>query len=197
MLARKTFWTLTLAVAVVGIAGGAVVGDSLIHREVAQSDAAWAQVFRTPDQLTRGVDAVVFAHAVTVEAGRVAYSDNGEDALPYQVYEFEVIRPVKGLKGADRIFVERAGGESAEGAVYLDADGGEFEIGQAYMLFLNQQPDGPYFYQVNHQGRYRVANGRLHASVHDDVVTEALNGRTIEEGLRIVKGTQPTGQIRK
>jgi hypothetical protein len=188
MPSRKTFWILTPAVAVLGLASGAVIADRVIHEPHVKTQAAWVEIYRSPSQMSRRVDVVVVAKAVGVEPGRVAYSDNGEDALPYQVFEFEPVNSVKGLRGDRNLFVERAGGDSPDGSnVYLDADGGPFEIGQTYLLFLKRQPDGPYFYQVNNQGRYRVANDRLQAVEKGDAVTDTLDGRTLREGLGMVR----------
>ena len=191
MLSRKTFWTMTLAVVVLGVAGGALIGDSLIHRTVVTSEAAWVEVYRTPAEMAARADAIVLAKAVSVSPSRVAFSENGEDSLPFELVEFEVTRPVKGLAGASRVFVERAGGDS----VYIDADGGPFEVGQDYLLFLKRQGEGDIFYQANNQARFRLANGRLQSLEKDDAVVDALQGRTLTEGLRIVGLRQgPAGQ---
>lgn len=188
MISRKLVWTTTLVVAVAGLAGGALIADGLLHREVVTIDAAWKQVFTRPADLVRGADAIVFAKAVAVAPGRVAYSDNGEDALPFQVVEFEVVRGLKGAEGMDRVYVERAGGVDPEGrSVFLDMDGGPFELGQTYMLFLKTQEEGPYFYQVNDQGRYRVAQDRLIAAAPDDPVATRFHNRTVEEGAALVR----------
>jgi hypothetical protein len=90
--------------------------------------------------------------------------------------------------GEGIVYVERAGGVDHEGnQVYLDADGGDFEVGNSYLLFLKQQEDGPYFYQVNDQGRYHVEGGRLKGVDKDDEVSMMLHDRPVEEGLRMVK----------
>jgi len=183
MLSRKTFWTVTLAVAVLGIAGGALIGDSLLHRPIADTEAFWAEIYNTPVEMAGRADAVVVGKAVGVEHSRFGYSDNGEDALPFEVAEFEIIRNVKGLSGETRVFVERAGGEG----VYIDADGGPFEIGQSYLLFLKRQEEGPSYYQANSQARFRIANGRLQSLEKGDVVVDALHGRTLSEGLSLVR----------
>jgi hypothetical protein len=188
MLSRKTFYTVTLAVAVVGVAGGLVLGDHLIHRTVTSTEAAWAEIYKAPTEMARRVDAVVLAKAVSVAPGRVAYSDNGEDALPFEVFEFEVVKPVKGLQGVSSVFVERAGGIAPDGSsVVFDMDGGAFELGQTYLLFLKRQPDTGLFYQVNSQGRFRVANDRLWSTETDDPVAKAFHGRTLGQGIAMVR----------
>ncbi|HET9866057.1 MAG TPA: hypothetical protein VFQ06_02100, partial [Nitrospira sp.] len=85
-------------------------------------------------------------------------------------------------------YVERAGGVDPEGnPVHLNADGGDFELGNSYLLFLKRQEDGPYYYQVNDQGRYQVEGGRLKGVDKDDEVSAKFHDRTLEEGIRIVK----------
>lgn len=181
---RKQVWIGTVAVLVAGAAVGFFVGQGAAHRSHRLSAAAWERVFDSPRALVRGVDAVVLATVVDVRPGRVAYSDNGEDALPFQVVEVEVQRAIKGAGAGDTLLIERAGGIDPEGHdVFLDADGGDFEVGREYVLFLSRQPEGDLFYQVNHQARYEVKAGRLAGVDPDDPVVTRFHGRTLEEGL--------------
>lgn len=189
MLSRKVFWPVTFALALVGATSGALLGNHLTSLPVQESHAAWKQVFDSPSQLTRGVDAVVLARAVSVAPGRIAYSANGEDALPFQVYDFEVVRGIKGVKAGQRIQVERAGGVAPNGRpVLLDVDGGAYELGATYLLFINRQPESGFFYQVNHQGRYLVVQNRLYAAAPDNHVAGFFEGRPVNEGLGLVRG---------
>ena len=108
--------------------------------------------------------------------------------MPFEVVSFRVVDNIKGKKGDGVIYVERAGGLDNEGnQVYIDADGGDFEIGNSYLLFLKRQEDGPYYYQVNDQGRYQVEGGRLKGVNKGDEVSMSFQDRTVEEGLRMVK----------
>lgn len=182
MISRKAFWSIALAVAVVGAASGILMGNSLTPAPSAH--AAWKDVFEAAPQLSRSVDSIVVAKAIGVEAGRVAYSDNGEDSLPYQVYEFEVVNGVKGAQKGERVFVERAGGPG----LVLDVDGGPYELGASYMLFLNKQEDGPYFYQVNHQGRYLISEKTLYGVDPNDQVVSFFEGRPVSEGIGLIRG---------
>ena len=187
MISRKAFWSVTIAMVVLGVASGALVGNNLFA-PATPAHAAWKDVFEAPSELAQGVDAIVMAQAVGVEPGRVARSANGEDVLPYQVYEFEVLRGAKGAFRGERVFVERAGGLTSKGeAIVIDVDGGDFELGKPYVLFLKQQEDGPYFYQVNHQGRYHVANGRLLSIAQDDAVASFFDGRPVSEALGLAR----------
>jgi hypothetical protein len=190
MISRKTFWSVALAIAVVGAASGMLVANSFTSAP--PSHAAWKDVFEAAPQLARSVDSIVVAKAVGVEPGRVAYSDNGKDSLPYQVYEFEVINGVKGAQKGERVFVERAGGPG----LVLDVDGGPFELGASYMLFLNKQDDGPYHYQVNYQGRYLISERTLYGVDPNDPVISFFEGRPVSEGVSLVRGYLRERQVK-
>ena len=188
MLSRKVFWSLTLVVALVGVTSGALLGNHLTEGPQYRSSAVWKQVFDSAPLLAQGVDAVVLAKAVSVAPGRVALSADGQDGLPFQVYDFEVVRGVKGLETGERIQIERAGGVAPDGhQVVLDIDGGAYEMGGTYLLFLNRQEDGQFFYQVNSQGRYLVDNGKLWSVDPGDKVGAFFEGRPVKEGLAMVR----------
>lgn len=188
---RKTFWTYAVLVALCGLSISAVVGWNRHQEGPGQiTTAAWKEKYQTAEELVKRVDTIVLAEVVSTMPGRVAYSSNGEDALPFEVVEFRVIEGLKGAKEGQQVLVERAGGTDNEGrAVHVDIDGGEFEKGGTYLLFLKQQEDGPYFYQVNDQGRYQVSGGRLKgvALDDDDPVTAVFQNRPVTEGLQLVK----------
>ncbi|MGI9067979.1 MAG: hypothetical protein ACR2HX_16455 [Pyrinomonadaceae bacterium] len=191
---RKNFVILTVFVALCGLSASAMFGLKRHQDEKAQepsrskSAAVWKEVYKTPDDLVKSVDTIVLAQAIDRQPGRIATSANGEDVLPFEVVTFRVVNNLKGKKGDGIIYVERAGGVDYEGnQVYLDADGGDFEIGNSYLLFLKRQEDGPYYYQVNDQGRYQVEGGRLKGVDKDDDVSVIFHDRRVEEGLQIVK----------
>ena len=175
MISRKLFWSLTLVLAVFGLTAGSLVGDVPAVR---RSEAVWKEVFGTPSEMVRNVDSIVLARMIEARAGRVAGSAGGE--LQFEVVELEVVRGLKGAAAGDRVLVERA---------RLDFDGGVFEPGATYLLFLRQQEDGPYFYQVNHQGRFLVVEDRLWASAPEDAVAGFFEGRPVSHGLGFVRQT--------
>lgn len=186
---RKTFWMYTVLVALCGLSISAIAGWGR-HQQPSRelSSAAWKERYQTAEELVKRVDTIVLAEAVSTMPGRVAYSSNGEDALPFEVVEFRVIDGLKGAKEGQQVMVERAGGTDNEGrAVHVDIDGGEFEKGGTYLLFLKQQEEGPYYYQVNDQGRYEVSGGRLKAVDPDDPVTAVFQHRPVAEALELVK----------
>jgi hypothetical protein len=194
---RKLYWSLTLVLAVLGFSFGTLAGNNLdAHSDVdvqLSTRAVWKEVYQTPAQMAARADAVVLARVAGVQPGRVAFSASGEDALPFQVVELDVVRAFKGARTGDRISLERAGGTAPDGrAVHLDFDGGDFEAGATYLLFLKRQEAGPFYYQVNHQGRYLEAEGRLWAVDPDDPVAKSFEGRPVAQGLRLVERVTPS-----
>lgn len=188
MLSRKVFWSVTLVLALVGVTSGALLGNHVTSGPVPASHAAWKQIFESAPRMAQSVDAVVLAKAVSVTPGRVAMSANGKDGLPFQVYQFEVVRGVKGAHAGETLQIERAGGVAPDGRqVVLDMDGGAFEVGGTYLLFLDRQEDGPYFYQVNAQGRYLVDDNRLWSVDPSDRVAAFFEGRPVQEGLGLLR----------
>ncbi|MFN2453158.1 MAG: hypothetical protein ABR577_02955 [Pyrinomonadaceae bacterium] len=188
MLTRNKFLTLTLVVALCGLSASALLGWTRHNSERRFSSAAWKEKYKSADELVNRVDAIVLAKAVGAQPGRIAYSENGEDALPFEVVRFEVVNGLKGARAGEQVSVERAGGTDSSGqAVNVDIDGGDFEIGNTYLLFLKHQEDGPYYYQVNDQGRYQVAGRRLLAVDPGEEVSAIFHGKLVQEGLEIVK----------
>ena len=191
---RRNVLVLTILVAFCGLSVSAMFGVKQHQDEKAQmpsqgkSTAFWKEIYKNPDELVKSVDLIVLGQAIDKQPGRVAYSANGEDALPFEVVAFQVLNSIKGKNGDGVVYVERAGGVDPEGnPVHLNADGGDFELGNSYLLFLKRQEDGPYYYQVNDQGRYQVEGGRLKGVDADDEVSSKFHDRTLEEGIRMVK----------
>lgn len=183
MKSRKSFWFTTVAVVALGLVAGATVADRVIHRPVQYAEASWANLYKSPAGLARSVDAIVLAQAVDVAPGRVAFSDKGEGPLPFQTIQFDVLHGLKGAAAGDQITVERAGGAG----VTITADGGEFTPGKVYLLFLNRQENGPYFYQVSYQGRFQLERDHFLAVAPDDPVATRFHGAKLEEGLARVQ----------
>jgi hypothetical protein len=189
MISRKKFLLGTVAVVALGLMAGVVIGDRIVHKTKHYAEAAWVDVFDTPRALARGVDTIVLAQALETRPGRTALSANGEDIMPFQVTEFEVVHALRGASDYDHLVVERAGGVTPDGrTVVVDADGGEFETGRIYLLFLNQQEQGDYYFQVNHQGRFVAEGDHLLAASPEDNVAAALHGETVEQAVARVEG---------
>ena len=196
MISRKTFWTVAVALALAGLVAGAWIGLAVkAVDDEPHLAAVWAETFETPRQMRQAVDVVVVARPVAVHAGRVAVSENGEDELPFELVELEALRPVKGVAArGETLFLERARFErDGTSTAVLGGDGGPFEIGERYLLFLKRQPDSGYYYQVNPQGRFHLSRGRLETAVPEDPVAAALAGKTLAEALTLLnaKGDPP------
>lgn len=190
MPSKKTFWITTLAFVTLGLLAGVTVADLMIHQSVESAEAMWKQNFDTPRALARSVDAVVLAQALDSRPGRVATSDKGEGPLPFQLVDFEVVHGLRGADVGERITVERAGGVDPTGSrVAISADGGEFAHGEVYLLFLKKQDGTPFYYQVNHQGRYHLNGDHFLAAFPDDRVATQLHGVTLEQGLARVEAS--------
>ena len=201
----KQFLLGTILAAVVGLSVSAMIswqnhetieqaglsGEQSCETENKPNSAAvWKEVYSSPDQMIAGVDAVVLAEAFNITPSRVARSENSDDELPFELVAFRVTNPIKGAVSEELVYVERAGGFDSDGqAVNLDIDGGNFEIGKSYLLFLKRQEEGPYFYQVNDQGRYDVVGNKLKAvgTGETDKVKDQFKNKTVDEAVRMVK----------
>jgi hypothetical protein len=181
MQSRKLFWAVSLVLAAAGFAGGSLASH---QTSTEAGKVVWKEVYASPAEMAKRVDAVVLARVTGTRPGRVVWSENGEDALPFQVVELSVVEGLRGAAKAERILLERVGGMAPDGrAIALSYDGGAFEFGATYLLFLKKQGNGPYFYQVNLQGRYLVTGGRLWASDPSDPVAKAFEGIPVARGL--------------
>ncbi|MCA1616375.1 MAG: hypothetical protein LC800_20205 [Acidobacteria bacterium] len=189
-MTRKTFLTYTVIVALCGLSVSAAVGWRR-HGQPAnevRTAASWKQHFKDAKELVKGSDAVVLARADSVAPGRVAYSSDGQDSLAFEVVNFTVVDGLKGAKDGANVSVERVSGTQAGAVAYFNFDGGNFEVGGTYLLFLKQQEDGgPYYYQINDQGRFHTEGGHLVAASPDDEVAAQFHGRPVAEGVELVK----------
>jgi hypothetical protein len=188
-MTRKTFWSYTLIVALCGLSSAAVLGWRH-HQQPAgggRTAASWKEHFRGIGEMVKASDAVVLARADSVAPGRVAYSSDGEDSLAFEVVNFTVVRGMKGARTGETVSVERVSGTQGGDVAYFNFDGGSFEPGGTYLLFLKQQEDGgPYYYQINDQGRFHEEGGRLVAASPDDPVAAQFRGRPVSEGVELV-----------
>jgi len=167
---------------------------------VTKGAAAWKQVYSTADGLIDGVDTIVMAEAVSILPSRIAVSDGSRDELPFELVAFRVSSPFKDASKDGLIYVERVGGLDSKGRpINIDYDGGSFAIGKSYLLFLKRQEDGPFYYQVNDQGRYDVIDNELIpvGETEGDEVKEFFKSRTSNEALEKVMDKLKSGKGRK
>ena len=189
-MTRKTFLTYTVIVALCGLSLSAAFGWQRHGRPAEASFAAsWKQHFKDAKELVKGSDAVVVARADSVAPGRVAYSSDGQDSLAFEVVSFTVVDGLKGERDGSAVSLERVSSTTPDGNVaYFDFDGGNFEVGGTYLLFLKKQEDGgPYYYQINDQGRFRDEGGQLRAVEPGDPVAALFHGRSLKEGKALVR----------
>jgi hypothetical protein len=71
--------------------------------------------------------------------------------------EFSVVQGLKGMATGERFLLDRVGGVDAQSdSVQVDMNGGAFQSGDTYLLFLKRQEEGPYYFQVNDQVRFYI-----------------------------------------
>ena len=189
-MTRKTFWTYTLIIALCGLSVSAALGWRRHQqpRNEPVTSAHWKEHFQGIGEMVKSADAVVLARADSVAPGRVAYSSNGEDSLAFEVVNFTVTRGMKGERTGSTVSVERVSSTQGDTVAYFNFDGGNFEVGGTYLLVLKKQEDGgPFYYQINDQGRFHEEGGRLVAASPDDPVAAQFHGRPVGEGLDLVR----------
>jgi hypothetical protein len=180
---RHLHIVLVAALGVAAFSLSAIVGWYSHQVERPRTAAAWKNKFDSLPAQVRGVDVIALAEAVSTMPSRVAHSEDGSDTLPFEVTDFRVVRALKGTSDGASLLVERAGGSDGAETVFIDADGGDFEGGRRYLLFLNRQEDGPCFYQINDEERFEIAAGRLRAVAADGPIAAVLHGRGVDEAL--------------
>jgi len=188
-MTRKTFWTYTLIVALCGLSVSAALGWTRHRRPAGEplTRAHWKEHYNGIGEMVKSSDAVVLARAESVAPGRVAFSSNGEDSLAFEVVNFTVVRGMKGERTGETVSVERVSSTQENTVAYFNFDGGDYEMGGTYLLFLKKQEDGgPYYYQVNDQGRFHDEGGRLVAASPGDPVAAQIHGRPVGEGVDLI-----------
>lgn len=164
----------------------------LSHKTPSVVRAHWAKTFTGLDEMAQGVDLVVVGTVRGAVAGRVALSDGGEDGVPYSNVTLVVNRVLKGTAQDRFIVLEQTGGVTPDGSVLSIDDGGPYEPGERYVLFLNKQAHSALYYLVNPQGRFQVKGGRMFAAAPGDRVAAALHRRAEQDGIELILSA--TGQ---
>lgn len=174
------------AVAVIALAVASSLGSLQLFHQTHDVDArrfhtAWKDTYAAPGPMVRDVDAIVLARHVGTSPGRVAFSDNPEDAVPFELNHFVVEQGMKGVKSGATITIERVGGTVNGASVILDADGGPYAAGEQYVLFLKKQPESSFYYVVNDQARFGVDREQRLVPASDGAVADALRGATVRD----------------
>lgn len=149
--------------------------------------AHWAAHYKSLKKMVRRMDLVVSGTVLDTRPGRVAYSDGEDDSVVYTNVLFRVERELKGKASEAVITVEQTGGELPDGSVMSIDDGGPYEPGEQYLLFLKKQPDSDRYYLVNPQGRFHVKRGRLHSVKPDDPVARRLHRRSQDDSEQMLR----------
>ena len=186
---KRTFFL--AATAVIALAVASSLGSLQLFHQTHDADAkrfhtAWKDTYAAPGAMVRGVDAIVMARFVGTSPGRVAFSDNPEDAIPFELNHFVVEQGMKGVRSGAAITIERVGGVANGESIVLDADGGAYAAGEQYVLFLKKQPESNFYYVVNDQARFSVDREQRLVPVSDGDVATALGGSSVRElGARV------------
>ncbi len=187
----KKILALTTAL-VMGVVTAVAVGRLVTSKpKTITAKAQWKNVYRTQSGLVAGADLIVLAEHVSAELGRFAGHD--EDALPFTNNTFKVEKILKGDYEGSELVVEQTGGVMANGMIFSIDDGGPYEVGGRYLLFLNSNEKGA-FYVINHQARYHVRGDELEGVDPTDPVVASFHrakfddaGETIRERMKLFK----------
>ncbi|HLG14061.1 MAG TPA: hypothetical protein VJH03_05955 [Blastocatellia bacterium] len=180
---RIVILSLTLAL---GVVVALAVGSFLTPKpQPAQTAMAhWKNIYKTTGGLVAGADLIVTADHLWAEPGRVV--GEGEDATPFTNNTFAVGSILKGVHEDSTLVLEQTGGVTADGAVFNINDGGPYQPGEPYLLFLKSKGDGTY-YLINHQARYRIVDGFLEGVDPTDPVVARFNGMSLDRGFNVIE----------
>lgn len=168
-----------------GVVAALIVGNQILSSsQPSRTVAQWKDVYRTPTGLVAGADVIVVAEHMAAVPGRVV--GRGEDATPFTNNTFSVKSVMKGEHNGEELVVEQTGGLTTNGAVYQINDGGSYQPGTTYLLFLKNRGDGTY-YVINHQARYRIEGGMLEGVDPTDPVVARFHGKGLEEASKSIR----------
>ncbi len=177
---------LTLAAFAVGLAVSYSSAPATFERFFSKTTvhAMWKDHFTSLGDLRDSVDAIVVGEVVAIDEGRVVPYADGDKQLRFTDV---TVRPHQSVKGrpAAEITVEVTGDFLGRQEVVFEGVPG-FELGETYLLFLNEQEETGSYYVVNNQGGFLVRRGRLEAADPDDELAAELHGRQIAAAVRMI-----------
>jgi hypothetical protein len=153
-------------------------------------------LFKTPElrQLVRHSDRIVVAEFEQARAGRTAAPPSGGTALEFELNDFLVHDSLKGGGDGTVVTVERLlrlvppNDPVPAPPVAIDGEGGPFEHGVRYLLFLKRQPGSESYYVINDEARYEIRDEeRLHLRAHGGPIGKQLRGRPWSQARAIVR----------
>ncbi len=180
----KKILVLTTAL-VMGVVTALAVGHFITRKPATiTAKAQWKNIYHTRSGLVAGADLIVLAEHVSAEPGRfVGY---GEDALPFTNNTFKIEKILKGDYEGSELVVEQTGGVMANGTVFNLDDGGPYEIGGRYLLFLNSDEQGA-FYVINSQARYNVRGDELEGVDPTDPVVAGFHRAKFDDAHEMIR----------
>ncbi|MBI2840398.1 MAG: hypothetical protein HYX75_18935 [Acidobacteria bacterium] len=164
----------------------AIVGSDLFKGDqaVIHTRAMWKDVYRTPTGLVAGADVIALARHESAVPGRIV--GRGRDATPFTNNRFAIESVIKGNLTGRSIVVEQTGGRLPDGAIMDIDDGGPYEIGTRYLLFLKEGEDGMYFL-INHQARYALRGEALEGVDPTDEVIASFHGANADLAVEDIR----------
>lgn len=176
------------AVSVMALSAMALADEGHATTPGLLAHATWVFQAQSLSDLVERADLIVIAEHGLAKPGRIAGRGQGE--VPFTLNGFIVHSVLKGEFEDDVLLVEQTGGRLPSGEVLRIDDGGPFEPGKHYLLFLADQGTGLY-YQLNQQARYGIDRNRLVGIEPSDAVVAQLHGRRLDTVLRDIRGAMP------
>ena len=175
--------TMMIAALGAGIATAWFAGQWINGDVQIQANAQWREVMKSPDGLISGADLIVLAEMREAVPKTVTYGE-ADETIPYTQNFMAVSSVIKGEFEGDTLLVEQTGGILTEGVRFDINDGGPYEEGKLYLLFLRDQGNGSY-YVINHQARYELDQEKdvLIGVDPSDPVVAAFHGEGIDKAL--------------
>jgi hypothetical protein len=174
------------AVLAMGIATALAVSSLLMPKSppVKTAMAHWRNLYKTTGGLVAGADLVVVANHMWAKPGRVV--GEGEDATPFTDNTFAVTSILKGEHVGETLEVEQTGGLASNGTIFYINDGGAYEPGESYLLFLKSTGEGSY-HIISHQARYRMVGETLEGVDPTDSVVARMHRMPVAAGMKEIK----------
>jgi len=183
---KSTFLLSAAAAVVVALASERAVTRTLDGPPAAaRQHALWAYHPQDPAQMARDVDAVVVATLAGVRPGRTASASSGAGSLSFELDEFMVEESIKGSAGGETLFLERVA--ALPGELFPEHDGGAYDKGRRYLLFLRKQSTTTLFYLVHPEGRYTVGDDGLVTPAAEGAVAQRLSGQPLKDVVALLQ----------
>ncbi len=174
-----------LAAAGFGVA--VFAGHAFLHRDQpVLARAQWTDVYETSGGLIAGADLIVEVELLNAAPGRTV--GEGWSATPFTNNRFRIVETLKGAHHGQVLTVEQTGGALDSGVIMNIDDGGPFEKGVRYLLFLKNKGEGDgMYYQINHQARYKIYADMLEGVDPEDPVVKEFHWQRMKDSRDLIK----------